>query len=54
MMDSEIKTNPCNDTFGIEVDVTAFVKWENRARKMGKTVEECVSIFLADQVQRTR
>ena len=36
---------------GVEIliDVTAYVKWENRARLEGKTVEETMSIFLSKQ-----
>ena len=38
----------------IAMDVTAFVKWENRAKEAGMSVESCLSLFLSEGVQRTR
>lgn len=37
----------------IELDATAFVKWENRAAAEKKTLTECLSLFLTNEVQRT-
>lgn len=27
----------------IRIDATAYVKWQNRARKMGKTIQEVIA-----------
>lgn len=32
----------------ILMDVTAYVKWENRAKREGKTVAQLISFFLAE------
>ena len=31
----------------IQMDVTAYVKWENRAKREGKTVDQVLSFFLS-------
>lgn len=38
----------------IELDATAFVKWENRARAANVPLAILLSLFLTDEVQRTR
>ena len=37
----------------IELDATAFVKWENRARAARIALPLLLSLFLAAEVQRT-
>lgn len=36
------------DGMTIYMDVTAYVKWENRAKREGKTVDQLLSFFLAE------
>lgn len=37
----------------IEMDTTAYVKWENRAKAVHVPLCLLLSLFLAEQVQRT-
>lgn len=48
----DVAVNGSNLT--IEMDVTAFVKWENRAKKAGVSTGKFLSLFLSKEVQRTR
>jgi len=36
-------------SFELELDVTAYVKWEERAKAQKKTVGELLSIFLTSE-----
>lgn len=48
----EVSVN--GDALEIEMDVTAFVKWENRAKRAGVSIGEHLSLFLTNEVQRTQ
>ena len=37
----------------VEIDATAMVKWENRAKAAGLSLSRCLSLFLSEEVQRT-
>lgn len=40
-------------TLSVTLDVTAFVKWENRAAAAGMSLSKYLSLFLNQEVQRT-
>ena len=40
-------------TLDLEIDATAFVKLENRAKAAGCSTADYISLFLASEVQRT-
>jgi len=42
-----------DESLVIEIDATAYVKWENRARAARIALPLLLSLFLAAQVQRT-
>ena len=52
-MNKKIIVKVGEDRMTIELDATAFVKWENRAAAEKKTLAEYLSLFLTQEVQRT-
>jgi hypothetical protein len=52
-MKKRIIVNVGEDVLDIELDATAFVKWENRAKAARIALPLLLSLFLAAEVQRT-
>jgi len=52
-MSRRISVKVGEDTLDIELDATAFVKWENRAKAARIALPLLLSLFLAAEVQRT-
>ena len=50
---NEITITVDGNLISINLDATAFVKWENRAKAVGLSLSRCLSLFLAAEVQRT-
>jgi len=52
-MSRTISVQVGEDTLTIDLDATAFVKWENRAKAARIALPLLLSLFLAAEVQRT-
>ncbi len=52
-MKHQVSVKVGEDTMDIELDATAFVKWENRAKAARIALPLLLSLFLTAEVQRT-
>lgn len=53
MMKKRIEVIVAQNMMTIEIDTTAYVKWENRAKAANVPLCLLLSLFLAEEVQRT-
>lgn len=49
----KISVSVAGKSLVINLDATAFVKWENRAKAVNLNVAALLSLFLTAEVQRT-
>ena len=52
-MKKRIEVIVAQNVLTIEMDTTAYVKWENRAKAVNVPLCLLLSLFLAEEVQRT-
>ena len=52
-MKKRIEVIVAQNVLTIEMDTTAYVKWENRAKAVNVPLCLLLSIFLTEEVQRT-
>ena len=53
MMKKRIEVIVAQNVLTIEMDTTAYVKWENRAKAVNVPLCLLLSLFLTEEVQRT-
>ena len=52
-MKKRIEVIVAQNVLTIEMDTTAYVKWENRAKAVNVPLSLLLSLFLTEEVQRT-
>ena len=52
-MKKRIEVIVAQNVLTIEMDTTAYVKWENRAKAVDVPLSLLLSLFLTEEVQRT-
>ena len=52
-MKKRVEVIVAQNVLTIEMDTTAYVKWENRAKAVNVPLCLLLSLFLAEEVQRT-
>ena len=52
-MKKRVEVIVARNVLTIEMDTTAYVKWENRAKAVNVPLCLLLSLFLAEEVQRT-